>query len=132
MEYLRSGWAINMAFAIDFTASNGDIIEVNSLHKQDPNGVILNQYEQAIVSVGKVMEPYSLNQQFATFGFGGIPRYMGGTAPNHCFNLNGSPNPIITGLNNVFAAYKFAIKQTGLAGPTYFSHILKALLLYVQ
>ena len=24
MEYLRSGWAINMSFAIDFTASNGE------------------------------------------------------------------------------------------------------------
>ena len=24
MEYLRSGWAVNMSFAIDFTASNGE------------------------------------------------------------------------------------------------------------
>lgn len=27
MEYLRSGWAINMSFAVDFTASNGELIE---------------------------------------------------------------------------------------------------------
>ena len=32
MEYLRSGWAVNTSFAVDFTASNGDIIERNSLH----------------------------------------------------------------------------------------------------
>ena len=32
-EYLRSGWAINMSFAIDFTASNGELSDYNSLHK---------------------------------------------------------------------------------------------------
>ncbi len=31
-EYLRSGWAINTSFAIDFTGSNGDITERDSLH----------------------------------------------------------------------------------------------------
>lgn len=38
MEYLRSGWAINMSLAIDFTASNGELSEPRSLHKQDPTG----------------------------------------------------------------------------------------------
>jgi len=33
MEYLRSGWAINMSFAIDYTASNGDKSDPNSLHR---------------------------------------------------------------------------------------------------
>lgn len=33
MEYLRSGWAINMSFAVDFTASNGDLSDPSSLHK---------------------------------------------------------------------------------------------------
>lgn len=132
MEYLRSGWAINLSIAIDFTASNGEIFEKDSLHWQDPTGNILNQYEQALLGVGKVMEPYALNSQFATFGFGGIPKYLGSTQPNHCFNLNGKPNPTIDGLTNVFQAYKYAIKNTSLAGPTYFSHVLKALLSYVQ
>ena len=95
MEYLRSGWAINLSLAIDFTASNGEVSEKDSLHWQDPSGQILNQYEQAILGVGKVMEPYALDGQLATFGFGGIPRYLGSNSPNHCFNLNGLPNPVI-------------------------------------
>lgn len=33
VEYLRSGWFINMSVAIDFTASNGDIYMPNSLHR---------------------------------------------------------------------------------------------------
>lgn len=83
------------------------------------------------MNVGRVVEPYALNANFACFGFGGIPRYQGQNSVNHCFNLNGQYNPAIQGLNNVYAAYKHAIMNTGLAGPTYFGHILKALLAYV-
>lgn len=32
MEYLRSGWCINLSVAIDYTASNGDVIDKTSLH----------------------------------------------------------------------------------------------------
>lgn len=88
MEYLRSGWAVNMSFAIDFTASNGELSESTSLHKQMPTGHY-NQYESALLAVGKVVEPYAMNQQFATFGFGGVPRFLGSNAVSHCFNLNG-------------------------------------------
>jgi Copine len=131
MDYLRSGWGINTSFAIDFTASNGEVFEPDSLHKIDPSGRNLNQYEEAILGVGKIIEPYALNSQFAVFGFGGIPRYMGANKPSHCFNLNGQPNPIMIGLQNVYLQYKYAISNTGLAGPTYFSHVLRALLAYV-
>ncbi len=31
-DYLRSAWAINTSFAIDFTGSNGEIYELDSLH----------------------------------------------------------------------------------------------------
>ena len=86
----------------------------------------MNQYEQAISSIGAIIEPYALNNQFAAFGFGGVPKYMGATSVSHCFNLNGQPNPIIAGLANVFAAYKQAIKNTSLSGPTYFKAVLKA------
>lgn len=61
MEYLRSGWAVNTSFAIDFTASNGELIERNSLHYQDPLGRQMNQYEEAILGVGKIVEPYAMN-----------------------------------------------------------------------
>lgn len=60
-EYLRSGWSINMSLAIDFTASNGPITDPRSLHKQDPNEKDLNQYESALLSVGRIVEPYALN-----------------------------------------------------------------------
>lgn len=132
MEYLRSGWGVNTSFAIDFTASNGELTDVRSLHRIDQTGHWMNQYERALLEVGRVVEPYAVNNQFAVFGFGGIPLFLGSNAISHCFNLNGQNNPVIIGLNNVYSAYREAVLRTGLAGPTYFSHVLSALLAYVQ
>ena len=109
MEYLRSGWGVNASFAVDFTASNGEQSDPRSLHRLDPAGYQLNQYERAILEVGRVVEPYAMNSQFAVFGFGGIPRFLGSNSINHCFNLNGQNNPIIIGLDNVYASYRMAI-----------------------
>jgi Copine len=66
------------------------------------------------------------------FGFGGIPSHLGATKVSHCFNLNGQTDPVIRGLVNVYNSYKVGIVNTKLAGPTYFQHILKSLLEYVQ
>ena len=41
VEYLRSGWGISLAVAIDFTASNGDPRDHRSLHALSGN----NQYQ---------------------------------------------------------------------------------------
>ena len=46
--------------------------------------------------------------------------------------MNGTQDPTIIGLQNVFLSYKEAIINTSLSGPTLFQHVLKALLGYVQ
>jgi Copine len=43
----------------------------------------------AIENVAKILEPYAYNNEFLAFGFGGIPRFMGQSSVNHCFNLSG-------------------------------------------
>lgn len=73
VDYLRAGWGISLAVAIDFTASNGAPSTPSSLHYLGG----FNQYEAAINGVGPVIEPYDADQKFPTFGFGGIPRHMG-------------------------------------------------------
>ena len=45
IDYLRSGWCINTSFAVDFTASNGDMEDADSLHHLDSTGRVQNQYE---------------------------------------------------------------------------------------
>ena len=95
MDYLRGGWKINLSIAIDYTASNMDPDQPSSLHYVDPRGVKQNQYEQALLAVGRIVEPYALDGNFAMFGFGGKPTFMGSNQVSHCFNVNGSPDPRI-------------------------------------
>ena len=54
IDYLRSGWEVSLTLAIDYTASNGETSNPNSLHYMGPQ----NQYENAIFNVGQVVEPY--------------------------------------------------------------------------
>ena len=81
-----------MTVAIDFTASNG------KLHELDPLMRTKNDYELAIEEVGKILQPYSHKQQFTAFGFGGIPNYIidrqGGSTDDinmNCFCLSQEP-----------------------------------------
>jgi len=131
VEYLRSGWFINMSTAIDFTASNGEPSVPGSLHVQYPDGR-LNDYESAIQTVGSILEPYAFERKFALFGFGGIPRFAGGTTISHCFNLTGTADPIVQGFGTMFELYKRALQGTSLSGPTYFSHVLQVVLDYMK
>jgi hypothetical protein len=120
-----------MSVAIDFTASNGELHEPTSLHKQYTDGR-MNDYEQAIHSVGSILEPYAFDRKFALFGFGGIPRFAGSNTVSHCFNLSATPDPVVQGFSTMFQLYKNAVVGTGLSGPTYFSKVLQIVLDYMK
>jgi len=69
INYLQGGLRISFAVAIDFTASNGDPKKRDSLHYLGKQ----NQYESAISEVGSILEPYSHDMMYPTFGFGAVP-----------------------------------------------------------
>ena len=103
VDYLRSGWAISLVCAIDYTGSNGTPTSPSSLHFLGPG----NQYESALGMVGSIVEPYDADKSFPVFGFGGIPRHMGINSTSHCFALNGNPaNPEIFGIANIIETYR--------------------------
>ena len=121
IDYLRSGWQINLHVAVDFTASNGESSLISSLHYLGE----FNQYEQAIQSVGSILEMYDNDKCFPVYGFGGIPRYFNANSVSHCFNLNGNPvNPDVYGAQGILQAYRTNLPHISLSGPTYFSHFL--------
>ena len=86
VDYLRGGWQISLAVAIDFTASNGNPLDQRSLHFSGPQ----NQYYSAISQVGAILESYDANKMFPTFGFGGV--WNGSGVVSHCHPLNGNPS----------------------------------------
>ena len=69
----------------------------------------MNQYEQAIMNVGQIVEPYDKDGRFPVFGFGGVPRHIAGVPQgvSHCFAMNGNPaDPTIPGVMNILQMYK--------------------------
>ena len=121
VDYLRSGLQLNLVTAIDFTASNRDPRDPQSLHHLNPNQ--LNQYENCILSVGNVLCPYDSDQQFPVFGFGGK---INGIL-SHCFPLTFQPeNPNVLGLDGILNAYRNSVSMVQLSGPTCFAPIIRA------
>ncbi|TXG65748.1 hypothetical protein EZV62_007023 [Acer yangbiense] len=121
LDYISSGFELNFMVAIDFTASNGNPQNPNSLHYKDPSGR-LNSYQQAIMEVGEVIQFYDSDRRFPSWGFGG--KTFNG-AISHCFNLNGIPNGSeVEGVDGIMAAYASALHNVALAGPTLFGPVI--------
>jgi hypothetical protein len=123
-DFLNSGWEINLTVAIDFTASNGPVMYPDSLHYIDPRGNP-NQYEAAITTVGSILENYDTDKLIPAFGFGGIPMYDQTETVNHCFHLNGAPQPECNRVAGLLEAYKFSLNNIKLYGPTFFGPCLQ-------
>uniref|UniRef100_A0A452IPF0 Uncharacterized protein n=1 Tax=Gopherus agassizii TaxID=38772 RepID=A0A452IPF0_9SAUR len=121
LDYIMGGCQINFTVGIDFTGSNGDPKSPDSLHYISPNGI--NEYLTAIWSVGNVVQDYDTDKLFPAFGFGAqVP-------PNwqvsHEFALNFNPNnPYCQGIQGIVDAYRQALPQVRLYGPTNFSPII--------
>ncbi|TXG65752.1 hypothetical protein EZV62_007027 [Acer yangbiense] len=121
LDYISSGFELNFMVAVDFTASNGNPQNPNSLHYIDPSGR-LNSYQQTIMEVGEVIQFYDFDRRFPAWGFGGNP--FNGTV-SHCFNLNGLPNGSeVEGVDGIMAAYASALHNVSLAGPTLFGPVI--------
>ncbi|KAI9160698.1 hypothetical protein LWI28_010777 [Acer negundo] len=106
LDYISSGFELNFMVAVDFTASNGNPQNPNSLHYIDPSGR-LNSYQQAITEVGEVIQFYDSDKRFPAWGFGG--KTFNNTV-SHCFNLNGIPNGYeVEGVDGIMAAYAICL-----------------------
>ena len=111
-----------MSAAIDFTESNGKPDQPNSLHRQGTEHP--NDYEKAISAVTEILGPYIKFPKFPLFGFGGIPKYLGEKHTSHCFHLNGKKEAKVEGVEGILKAYKHAIQNTTLGGPTNLSEVV--------
>jgi copine 1/2/3 len=126
VEYLEGGLAIELAVAIDLTASNGDPGTLSSLHSTllGPQGG--NSYEKAINAVGSVLGPYDSDNSIAAYGFGAQlpPAYN----VSHCFALSGNAaSPGCPGVEGVMSAYHKALRVVRLSGPTCFAPVIEVI-----
>lgn len=106
LEYIFGGCELNLAIAVDFTLSNGNPSESDSLHTYNMQR---NQYHKALQSVGQILQYYDTDKQFPVFGFGSKLRtnLSQGNSATHCFALNGNIfDPEVDGLEGVLEVYK--------------------------
>ena len=118
MEYIKNGTQIHCCFAIDFTASNGDPNDGNSLHhfSAATNHTSPNPYEQAIQAVGDIIQDYDQTKRFAVFGFGArVP--PAGTVSHNFYVTMDQASPYCDGITGVLEAYRYVKKVIFLNHP---------------
>ena len=86
LDYIFGGCEINLAVAIDFTASNGELRHADSLHYLDNDK---NEYLNVLRSIGSILEYYDTSKSIPCLGFGGEFDKKGDKT-EHCFALNGN------------------------------------------
>ena len=114
--------------AIDFTGSNGDPQIPDSLHYVHPARTVMNQYEQSIQSVGKILEAYDKDHLYPVYGFGARVQDSDGSYPataDHCFNLAKEGYDEVRGVEGILKAYHRILPKVLLAGPTLFTPFLQ-------
>ncbi|CAD2213958.1 copine I-like protein [Angomonas deanei] len=122
LEHLQAGLEINIAFSIDFTGSNGDWRQMNSLHHYDP--MRPNAYIRAMLAVSNVVQEYDSDRQFPAYGFGAVTPFTRGTS--HFFPLNGSAqNAFLPGMQAVIDTYARLLPQLAFSGPTNFTPTIR-------
>lgn len=102
-----------------FAASNGDPSDISSLHHFSNRQ---NPYEQAIQSVGTIVQDYSADKMFPVLGFGArIPPHG---AVSHNFFVTLQESPYCFGIPAVLESYRNCIRLIQMYGPTNFSPII--------
>jgi hypothetical protein len=69
IDFIEAGCEMNLVLGVDFTGSNGDPREYDSLHNMDYKE---NQYSKAITEVGNIVLNFDTDKQVPLFGFGAM------------------------------------------------------------
>jgi len=123
LDYVSGGLDIGLIVAVDFTRSNGDPQNKESLHycdTQEPN-----EYVMAIRAVGEILEHYDSDKKYPVYGFGAkIPPSR--SIVSHNFSLKGNFfDPEVDGLRGILDAYRNALNVVTLHGPTMFHEVIE-------
>jgi hypothetical protein len=71
IDMFQSGWDLALSVNVDFTASNCEQNQSESLHYLDDDKP--NIYQTLIKSLGERLNSYSKSGRLEAHGFGGIP-----------------------------------------------------------
>lgn len=120
-QYLLGGLRLEFIVAVDFTSSNGPVNDPQSLHYMG-DAMAPSLYYQALHGIGTVLESYVPDGQFTALGFGAIlPQER---TASFDFALSGQ-DPRVVGVQGLLEAYKTALANVTLSGPTNFTPLIR-------
>lgn len=129
VDYLEGGLNIVQLVGIDFTGSNRDPEDPESLHFISPHR--LNDYQKSILSVGEILEKYNHSGMIPCYGFGA--KFPGDSMARHLIPLTEDLNqPCFGSFQELFQGYKKIINKILFSGPTHFAPILTEVISYVR
>ncbi len=112
---------LNFVVAVDFTASNGNPSDQNSLHYVDSAAApsrMSNAYTEVIRSVGSVLEFYDFDKKYPVFGFGA--KSSASSVADHCIPLSEEA----AGVRGILDVYREHVTKLILSGPTIFTNVI--------
>uniref|UniRef100_A0A1I7UCZ7 Nicotinic receptor-associated protein 1 n=1 Tax=Caenorhabditis tropicalis TaxID=1561998 RepID=A0A1I7UCZ7_9PELO len=122
LDFISGGTQLDFAVAVDFTSSNGHPSSSNSLHYLGFG--VPNQYEIALRAVLSICQHYNSSKTFEAYGFGA--KLPGHHSVSALFPLDlNTNNASVVGINGVMQAYRNALQNVTLYGPTNFSPIIE-------
>jgi len=107
VNYVRGGCQLQVAVAVDATASNGDPRKPGTLHHFADGG--RNGYEEALHALCTTLAKYDSDQKYPVFGFGAKPGGVGATV-SHCFPLGGIDAEEVDGVDGILDVYRKAFR----------------------
>ncbi len=139
MDYINHGLQIGFQLVVDFTGSNGDPRIPGTLHHLAPvdhtspfythGFVSMSEYMKAFKMLYNVVHGYDSDGLIPFWGYGAlIPTSNGAKINSWDFAINGDDaNPSVHGMQGVMEAYKHALTNIELSGPTNFAPIIRKL-----
>lgn len=138
LDYIFGGWDIEVVIAIDFTLTNKEVHDPESLHhipSEDHDNFYVdmegnrikakNQYYKAIKKICEIVSYYDSDSVIPVYGFGAkLPPYY--NSVSHCFALNGNMfDPEIDGVDEICKYYKKKIKKIQFHGPSAMAPLIR-------
>lgn len=123
-QYLQEV-VIHHVIAIDYSFSNGNPKEENSLHRLHPDKPKdYNNYELAIMSIENVLMPYDDDGRVPMLGLGARVLQADGaySGVQHCFYVEENE---VHGVDGMLKAYQNSFSKIKLSGPTMFHKVIE-------
>lgn len=122
ISFIQGGLKLKFSVAVDFTASNKNVMSPESLHYVgDPNSP--NVYQTALRAVGTVISSYLYDDTITALGFGA--KLPGLEETSYDFALNGQGDGGVLGVDGLLEAYACAARNVRLSRPSKFAPLIR-------